>query len=480
MSAEQDLLRTITDLTPYASSISEESRRLSIEGESWNQTIVNIAISIVDNLRILGLPNPVIRINSQEVDLDELAENFYDGYSWRLILGKSRLAERFKARNDEDTLLFFSVTGFNAWLRTIDPFIYDSSGNDPDFSRPTTIRVCGLNSGFGGYLLWVLPVDADAPVVLPVAMPLATAVHELIHINAIGGSIRISPQGFALTWGIEGNSAASSLVIMSSRVLSACLIQELKQVDGDYQVILRGTRRVQLSLKAIQTIMPQTLNKLVETVSWVYEEKAETRLKLVMDRLSIDSQDGDNMLICVQNYLDAALQQARDSYLFVILERKDAYHKEMRDLMKDMKSQADLYAVKIRDLVTSFTRDFLGVLVLFGFSFIGKFDQKNLSALLVSDELALLVKFLAGYLMLSFLLQMISHGQDARLAYKESVKWLEVLRNYTSRKDKEESFLALLRKRRESLKIAMIVDMIFYPALILVTWNLPCVLITLL
>jgi hypothetical protein len=57
----------------------------------------------------------------------------------------------------------------------------------------------------------------------------------------------------------------------------------------------------------------------------------------------------------------------------------------MRELMKDMKAQADLFAAKVRDLVASLTRDILGVLVFIGFSFIGKFDQKNLASLLISD-----------------------------------------------------------------------------------------------
>lgn len=49
-----------------------------------------------------------------------------------------------------------------------------------------------------------------------------------------------------------------------------------------------------------------------------------------------------------------------------MFERMDAYHKEMREFIKDMNSQADLYAAKVRDI--------LGLLVLVDFSFIAKFD----------------------------------------------------------------------------------------------------------
>lgn len=141
--------------------------------------------------------------------------------------------------------------------------------------------------------------------------------------------------------------------------------------------------------------------------------------------------------------------------------------------MKDMKSQADLYASKVRDLVSSLTRDILSVLVFIGFSFIGKFDQRNIHALLESTELSLLVKFLAGYLLLSCVLQFISHLRDASLAYEESRTWLDVLQHYSSRSDKQDRFLTPIDRRRVTLFVAMGIIGLIYAILILVTWNLP-------
>jgi hypothetical protein len=194
-----------------------------------------------------------------------------------------------------------------------------------------------------------------------------------------------------------------------------------------------------------------------------------------MDRLSIDIEHGQTLLAGAEKYLAVALQQARDSYNFVILDRKDAYHKEVRELMKDMKSQADLYATKVRDLVNSLTRDILSVLVFIGFSFIGKFDQRNINALLESTELSLLVKFLAGYLVLSCVLQFSSHLRDANLAYQESLTWLDVLQHYSSRSDKQDRFLTPIDRRRVTLFVAMWIVGATYATLVLITWNLPFV-----
>ena len=474
MTVELDLLRTIVDVLPYATNTIEESRRLTIEGDALNglsrQGIARVLDVAGDHCNSI-----VLFVDEQDICIEDLSDATLEGYPWRIVFSKNPLAEKMRARNGEDTLLFFSLDGFHKWLGAIDPFSHPQ-GSEPDFSNPTTIRVYGLRHGFGGQMLWVLPVNAGLPEIPTVALPATSEVHGLIHVNAVGKSLRVCPRGFALTWGINDDDASGAMMVMSALVLSACLVQELKQVDGRYEATLRGAKRVTLQLVAPnQRVTAATLNKLIEAVSWVYGERPETRLRLVMDRLSIESQTEDTLIFCMEEHLDAALQQARDSYAFVILERKDAYHKEMRELMKDMKAQADLYAAKVRDLVASLTRDVLGILVFIGFSFIGKFDQKNLQGLLASEELSLLVKFLAGYLALSCVLQLLTHWRDASLAYKESQKWLDSLQNYTSKKDKQETFLELLNKRRNSLRVAMWVVAGFYAALAYVTWNLPCV-----
>jgi hypothetical protein len=213
--------------------------------------------------------------------------------------------------------------------------------------------------------------------------------------------------------------------------------------------------------------------KLIAAVEWVYEERAETRLRLVMDRLSIDVDASSTLVAGLQLHLANALQQAQDSYAFVILDRKDAYHKELRELMKDMKAQADLYAAKVRDLVASVTRDTLGVLVLVGFSFLGKFDSNNLRALLESAELQLLLRCLSIYLIVSFVMQWTTHWRDASLAYKESLRWLSVLQSYTSKSDSRSNFLDPLDARRRTLWIALSVSGAMYAALAVAVWNLP-------
>lgn len=471
------LVDQLNYLCSGAGRVVEDSFRITIEGSGLDRSLVDCLLGIRKSADGLGIPAPSVLVDERTVDQDDLVDvDELIGEPWRLILGKTALAEQFRVRDVETTVLFFSVHGFDAWLKGLDPFVQNST-YDPDFSGPTTIRVVGLEHSFGGPLLWVLPTTNPTPAdISPTNLPESSAVHSLIHINA-DRLMSVCPKGWALTWGDLNQAAAAQLTRLSAMVLSACLVQEIKRSDAQIVATLRGTKLISLPLpvNAEEENIASLLPTLIESIEWVYAERAETRLKLVTDRLSIDIQLGQALLSGMQLYLGEALKQARDSYAFVILERKDAYHKEMRDLMKDMKAQADLYAAKVRDLVSSLTRDILGVLVFLGFSFIGRFDQSHLKVLLSSGELSLLMKVLAGYLVLSCVLQLVTHWRDADLSYAESQRWLSVLQNYTSRTENQERFIDPIDQRKWTLYFAMLIIGGLYALVAILVWNLPFV-----
>lgn len=480
MSEIGDLILLIQRLCASVSDVTEESFRLDVCGDQLRPDQVALLVEIGKKLAsVVPSEDPVLRIASESVALNELeADDSYLNSDWRFIVAKTRIAALLQARADETTVLFFSEHGLCRWLENFDPLTI-AEGYDPDFSRPTTIRVAGLTQSFGGPLLWVLPVDAD-----PLAssqengLPESSEVHGLIHVVSTGMSLRIAPRGWALTWGDFGTPCVRALARLSCIVLGACLVHEIKRGDDRVlTVTIRGGKTHKLALWNSNSVLnwPELMKQLVEAVTWVYAERAETRLRLIMDRLALDLNDGECLLACLQQHLVTALRQARDSYGFVILERKDAYFKEMRELMKDMKSQADLYAGKVRDLVSSLVRDTLGVLVFIAFSFVGKFDQQRLQQLLDSSELALFLKVLTAYLVLSLILQLTAHWRDDQLSRSESANWLNVLQNYTGSQDKEDRFLAPLARRRTTLHVAMGISGAFYVLMALLIWNLPLV-----
>jgi len=474
MNSPQSIIDAVSALEALAQQAEEQTYRLRLEGVSFCADVFKRYQTLKGRLELWG-GSPSLLISEMAVgniELDEL--EFYQGQPWRVLVGKQVIAQKLSLREDEKTVFFFSVERMTKWAESLDPFSH-SDPIEPDFSSTVTVRVAGLRTSFGGPSLWVLPADGEVPSNLGRAtkLPEISAVLDVIHLNA-DRHLQVSPSTWALTWGGLNEDVAKPWCLLSCMVLAASLVQELRRINDKTHATLKGTKRVSLELAdRNEKVVYELCAKLIAAVERVYEERAETRLRLVMDRLSIDVDTSSTLVAGLQLHLANALQQAQDSYAFVILDRKDAYHKELRELMKDMKAQADLYAAKVRDLVASVTRDTLGVLVLVGFSFLGKFDANNLRTLLESAELQLLLRCLSLYLIVSFVMQWTTHWRDASLAYKESLRWLSVLQSYTSKSDSRSNFLDPLDARRSTLWIALAVSGAIYVALAVAVWNLP-------
>lgn len=471
------LFDRIEELCKLNTSVREESFRLTIEGDGLTAEQSGLIACIGEVLQsITPATTPILLVNEEKTSCSDIAiDDTFFGCSWRLVIAKQGLANLKRSQDNEQVFLFFSESGLRAWLETLDPFVRTGT-QDPDFDKPTTIRVHGLEKAFGGPCLQVLPFDSQvsAQTTTPI-LPDHDKVGSTIHISSTGPNIQVSPRGWALTWGNLDTPAAQPLLRLGCLVLGSSLSSDLKYIDGVITSTIRGTKQYSLPLWSTNTDLPwRNLHRsLISAVSWVYSERPETRLHLLMDRLTLDINPGEFLLASLHRHLDLALRQAEDSYRFVILDRKDAYYKEMRELMKDMKDQSDHYASKTRDVVNALLRDFLGVLVFLAFSFVGKFDKDNLHTLLGSQELTLFLRFLAGYLALSFALQIAAHMRDDFLTHREAEKWLDVLRNYTSSQDKCQNFMRPIESRRRSLHQAMVISALLYGTLITAVWFLP-------
>jgi hypothetical protein len=469
----KDLCKNINDLCAIATKVSEESFRITIKGDELSQEIAILISKLHTLLESMGLNLPTFQSGNISIDPEERGDfSEFLGASWSITLGKTALTELLTSRQNDTKVLFFSTENFNKWVSEIDPFIKNSPLH-PDFTNPITIFVDGLAESFGGPSVWVVPLNFDVAAmgdIEPCDLPSSSAVHKLIHINSDCLMI-ISPLGWVITWGNLEQDLAKNWLKLSAMVLSACLVQELYRSDNTIHATLRGTKLISVPLT--RDVELGGLHQiLIQTVLWVYDQRPETRVKLIMDRLSIDFTPTQSLLVGMKESLPEALKQAMDSYAFVILDRKDAYHKEMRELMKDMKSQADLYAAKVRDLVSAISRDVLGILVFLAASFLGKFDQSKIHEVIASNEFSLLMKFMAGYLIVSFTLQLLTHLSDANLSYRESTKWLKVLQNYTSREDNNDGFIRPILNRRLTLFFALGGVGLIYVLLAILVWNL--------
>ncbi len=467
-------------LRHYASAVFEESFRITLEGPTLDCNVYDLLLDVNIQLSSIEVA-PVVSIDGESAseylhshDGKVSVQALY-GCRWKIIIGKTTLAAHLAARESETTVVFFSESALCDWLVLHDPFRKQIDGS-PSFDALLTFRVFGLKAPFGGSRLWVLPLDGDLPEPPEIShFPSFEQVHSILHVNTTM-PLCIDPASVAIEWGDLSSNLAKAFLKLSAVTLASTLAQEIKNSEDSYSVVIRGTKRITLSLAMPSSDISQDIYQhICNSVTWIFSERPDTRHQLIMDRLSIDIEDGANFLDGLSDCLGLALEQAKDSYLFVILDRKDAYYKETRDILKDMRSQADLYASKTRDLVSAFSRDLLGVIVFIGFSFISKFDRNNIFELLNSRELNILVRVLSMYYVISMLFQVLMHQRDSTLAYEEATNWTTILNGYTSRKDIEEKFMKPINKRRHLLQTTMIVSIALYSLISIFLWHLPSI-----
>ncbi len=453
--------------------VNEELLRVSIEGDSLTNEIAAQVIKINEVLDRLEVGQASFFVDGRQVDSDVLPHTQQLlAKPWRCVIGKGQMAGKIEATPDAKKFLFLDQGRFVKWLESIDPFAGLNKAEQP-FAGPTTIRIYGLSRGVWGPSLRVLGLDeVEPPSAAPSALPSESSVHANVNISS-DRPMKLRPRDWEIIGGDFATSTAMATRRKSTSVMAACLAQQITRTDDEFKVTLKGSKKVELPLMPAEDQQQDLLPTLNGALAWVYEERPETRLKLLIERLCVDLDGEVSLLAGLQLYLEDALQQARDSYAFVILDRKDAYHKEMREFMKDMKVQADQYAAKVRDLVSALTRDVLGILVLVGFSFIAKFDVTRLQEMNKSPEFALLTKTLAGYLVLSCALLLYVSYKDAKMGYSELSNWFKILQNYTSKSDFKDRVLAPLDGRKSYLWKMMGVIGAVYLFLVIAVWNLP-------
>jgi hypothetical protein len=108
MLAIADLLKATLELLGHATQFFDESFRLTVEGDSLSGTLKVIFQKIDSLARQLGIDAPIVMISGAAVDTAELASDTLDDEPWRLIFGKSPLAQKMRVRDDGNTLVFFT------------------------------------------------------------------------------------------------------------------------------------------------------------------------------------------------------------------------------------------------------------------------------------------------------------------------------------------------------------------------------------
>lgn len=476
--ALKPVIESISRLETFAENPFEAWDSILYKGAFTNQFFQE-AITCLELFEENGCPDScALWLDEVKVSLEELRlveREIRPPQEWQFRLNKDRfLNEQLGGEEDIRQVFFCSIEAYRKWAaEEIQPFIF----NEELFhgGKPLKIFVNGLRGAFGGPHLAVCPIE---PTDLPNAwlgvlrLPSDSRLRTHVHVAAIYDA-RLEPASFLLNWGAINSQDAEPFRKLCVMSLAACLIQDLFDID---RVALNGVKNLQLPLMKEGDSAPsaEQLRELLEAVEWVFSENSETRVLLLVDRLSLDIPDDSSFVAGICGRIKEALDQAKNKYRYVIRERKDEHAKELAALQGDIRRHTDSFANKVRGLLSSLLRDILAALLLLGIGLFARFI-KDVSVL-SSPEAGLLFKALSIYFFISIALQAWVQLRDISLSKKEILYWANITRNHMGYDDVVSHINSAIEDRKYNFYWQGGLISLLYICLGLLAWNLQAML----
>lgn len=376
-----------------------------------------------------------------------------------------------KADVDSNQFVFFSIDYLKKWLSVhTSPF----SAAHPLYKegKQNILWVNGLQSEFTGSCLSVFPLGSQ-PEQFFYPMDASLPGNEEIrsHVHFVSrDAVTIVPEAFRLPDAAFNERELKPFFLSYVKLLAACLVKEFYSEES---IIISGLKRISLLLADTNTydISLDDIAALENAVRWVYAEKTETRLLLLMDRVSLDLPEGGDMIPSIFGKINQALEQAKYRYEFVIKDRQEAHAKELADLQKDVKTATEGYSAAVNTIVTGLLKDGLSSVFVIGITVLSRIIGQN--NFLKSTQCHYLFKGLAVYLVISLFVRLTTNNTRLSLALKDIEYWKDTTRNHMSTNEVEQHISSRTEPYKKFYKTWAMITVVIYIVLFFLVWNLP-------
>ena len=407
----------------YKILISESLYSLDFEGKGIESAMLAGINEVNDALITLNSQHCFsIFIDKEKTKLEDLTDYVGTEASWRIHINKQRLV----SKDNCICLFFYDLESFRHWADSINPFSNDNLFN----SNKCCIQVNKLGCSIVGENFIISEVLDSVPVggndVLDNKI--------LTHLRNYDISKVIKPSKHIIV-AADANCISELFYERAIHVMLSALCDEM-YTD---KVILNGVRRMDLNLKGGRHTISGDIvgvhNLLRDVLDWVYltDERQELRHKLLIDRLTLDISLSEDYYSGALKVIRYAYEQAKERYSYAIYDRANQYQKELKEVLKDLKTIGEAYSSKLRNIINHFSRDFLAALLTIGITLFSRYnDLNNLSSLGVLEYV---FTAFAIYLIISIVIQVSSDVSDLKATEREFDYWKKVTREYMSNND---------------------------------------------
>ncbi len=454
--------------------LSELTSRSIEKSESWNNlTLKGILTDINDKELFRKLDTAVKSAEINKIinyqiddepleDIDELYENLFLDSKWKININKIVNLD-ITSYN-----FFYDKLEFINWTESLNPF---SKENPINKYSSLHIIVNDLREPIIGFNFKITNYSFNKSYEIPqVNLPDFEEIQKYVHILS-KEKFEINPKSY-LVLNAQYNKYSAPFFKMALQSLSASISSEI--IDSN-KIILRGVRKLNLELIEDNHVSFNTsfVEELRNTVEWIYEEKIDLRLKLFLERVTLDINYNNkyvNELVLINK---TSLEQAKERYSFALFERKDQHQKELRELLKDLKTISDLYSTKTRTVLSNLLRDVLAGFFLIAISMFSKLE--NLEKIIDKPIVDYIFKGFSIYFILSILYQVLMDWFDICKTENEFNYWKNTSREYLSENEFNKHKANTLGKRKNGTIVFYLALTLTYLLIAYLTWNFICI-----
>lgn len=322
-------------------------------------------------------------------------------------------------------LFFYYIDSFIKWVKESNPFEDDYPLNNGRYH----IYVKDFCEDFGGPNFLVNGSDSSCKLTVENSVP-DLHVEHYIRINC-NSDFRITPHKHIISWG-DVNSVSRFFYRNAILVFLASLCDEITK---DKKVIIKGYKYILMEIGG-ETLKDEYsliyYNLLFDIYKWIYtsDDSQSIKKRLFAERASLDLYQNLSLYDSLYPILKDIYSQIKEQYSYIMYDRKDSYQKELKDMLKDIKSTTDLFSNKIRSILGNLMRDVLAALILIGITLFSKVTEVN--ALFDNNLISYVFKAFGVYFWCSAILQTIFDCVDINRSFKELDYWGNITRSYIS------------------------------------------------
>ena len=395
-------------------------------------------------------------IEKTEKSCQDFIEELQNSDNWKLTINKNVLLNKEEAYN-----FFYSDQKLIDWIKQTNPF----SDDYPLNNKKIRIIVNGLQENFGGNNFIVCNSDYNFIENIDTMWNDydESLIMDKIHIIS-SSKLIIKPLNHFLTFG-KINDISRYFYRNSILVLLASLCNELYE-NG--KIVLRGFRKIEINLGLNylgNEISTEYQELLASAVRWVYQlsekERCDLKLKLLSERITLDIDYSLPYFQGLSTIIKEATSQAKERYNFIIYDRKDLYQKELKDLLKDLKTLSELYSNKLRILLSNLLRDVLAAFILVGITLFSKTTE--IEKLFENKLIRYVFLGFGLYFIISAIFQLITDIFDIYRSNKEFDYWKNVSKEYMTQEEfKKHKSETLIKRAKGTMALYVVVILCYF------------------